>query len=192
MDILGCVVEVISGLTFENYLQKYIFDPLNMTSTGFSVDSSEKRSFTTLYTSGAFSRDGEIVGPQGLNPRDLMFSKDLRSIDLFDKSPYLSQSKLFDGGSGLVSNIDDYSKFSEMLLNDGELNGIRILSKASVALMSRNHLGIIDQTGFFDLDGLGFGLTVGVVEDAGLAGSIGSDGEFFLGRSSKYCFLGRS
>ena len=188
MDILGCVVEVISGLTFENYLQKYIFDPLNMTSTGFSVDSSEKKSFTTLYTSGAFSRDGEIVGPKGLNPRDLMFSKELRSIDLFDKSPYLSQSKLFDGGSGLVSNIDDYSKFSEMLLNDGELNGVRILSKASVDLMSRNHLGIIDQTGFFDLDGLGFGLTVGVVEDAGLAGLIGSDGEFFWGGAASTVF----
>jgi CubicO group peptidase (beta-lactamase class C family) len=54
--------------------------------------------------------------------------------------------------------------------------------------MSRNHLGIIDQTGFFDLDGLGFGLTVGVVEDAGLAGSIGSDGEFFWGGAASTVF----
>ena len=75
-----------------------------------------------------------------------------------------------------------------MLLNDGELNGVRILSKASVDLMSRNHLGIIDQTGFFDLDGLGFGLTVGVVEDAGLAGLIGSDGEFFWGGAASTVF----
>ena len=66
-----------------------------------------------------------------------MFSKELRSIDAFDKSPYLTNSsKLYDGGSGLVSNIDDYSKFAEMLLNGGILNGVRILSQASVNLMS--------------------------------------------------------
>jgi len=189
MDILGCVVEVISGLTFENYLQINIFDPLNLTSIGFSVDPVDKKSFSTLYTSGVFSRDGEIVGPMGANPADLMFSKELRPIDSFDKSPYLTAtSSLFDGGSGLVSNIDDYSKFAEMLLNGGELNGVRILSKASIDLMSRNHLGILDQENVFGIDGYGFGLSVGVVEDAGKAGTFGSDGEYFWGGAASTVF----
>ena len=141
MDILGCVVEVISGMNFAEYLQKNIFDPLELKSIGFSVNERDKDSFTTLYTSGAFSRDGEIVAPSGLNQVELIFSKDLRPIDAFDKSPYLTNSsKLYDGGSGLVSNIDDYSKFAEMLLNGGILNGVRIISEASVDLMANNHL----------------------------------------------------
>ena len=97
MDIVGCVVEVISGMNFAEYLQKNIFDPLELKSIGFSVNERDKDSFTTLYTSGVFSRDGEIVAPSGLNQAELMFSKDLRPIDAFDKSPYLTNSsKLFD------------------------------------------------------------------------------------------------
>ncbi len=100
MDILGCVVEVVSGMSFADYLDKNIFNPLKMNSTGFSVKSTDKKSFTSLYTSGAFSKDGEIVGPLGANYADLEFSKSLRSIDAFDKSPYLeNSSKLYDGGS---------------------------------------------------------------------------------------------
>ena len=189
MDVLGCVVEVISGMTFADYLQKSIFDPLNLNSMGFSVSKEDQKSFTTLYTSGAFSRDGEIVGPLGVNPADLMFSKELRSIDSFDKSPYLTpSSSLYDGGSGLVSNIDDYSKFAEMLLNGGQINGVRILSEASVKLMSRNHLGILDQGMAFGIKGLGFGLSMAVVEDAGLAGTYGSDGRYFWGGAASTIF----
>ena len=92
MDILGCVVEVISKMTFAEYLQKNIFDPLNLKSIGFSVNPTDSDYFTTLYTSGAFSRDGEVVAPSGLNQAELMFSKELRAIDSFDKSPYLSKS----------------------------------------------------------------------------------------------------
>ena len=111
-----------------------------------------------------------------------MFSKDLRSIDAFDKSPYLTNSsKLFDGGSGLVSNIDDYSKFAEMLLNGGELNGVRILSNASVDLMSMNHLSddILSDGAAFGLKGVGMGLTVGTIMDPGLAGTYSVMESFF-------------
>ena len=103
MDILGCVVEVVSKMTFGEYLQKNIFDPLNLKSIGFSVKPFDGDYFTTLYTSGAFSRDGEVVAPSGLNQAELMFSKELRSIDSFDKSPYLTNSsKLFDGGPTFI------------------------------------------------------------------------------------------
>tara|TARA_Y100001980_G_C14530578_1_gene306506 strand:- start:51 stop:1373 length:1323 start_codon:yes stop_codon:yes gene_type:complete len=191
MDILGCVVEVISKMTFAEYLQKNIFDPLGLNSIGFSVKESDKDSFTTLYTSGAFSRDGEIVAPSGLNQAELMFSKELRSIDAFDESPYLTNSsKLYDGGSGLVSNIDDYSKFAEMLLNGGVLNGVRILSEASVNLMSKNHLSdeILKDGSAFGLEGVGFGLTVGTIMNPGVAGTYSSEGEFFWGGAASTIF----
>ena len=189
MDVLGCVVEVVSGMSFADYLEKNIFKPLGMKSTGFSVKPNEKDSFTSLYTSGIYSRDGEIVGPLGADYYDVEFSKSLRSIDSHDKSPYLdSSSKLYDGGSGLVSTIDDYSVFSEMLLNGGELNGVRVLSNASVDLMSRNHLDMSEILSDFGLSGMGFGLTLGVVEDAGLAGAYSSDGEYFWGGAASTVF----
>ncbi len=189
MDVLGCVVEVVSGMSFADYLEKNIFKPLGMNSTGFSVKPAEKDSFTSLYTSGIYSRDGEIVGPLGADYYDVEFSKSLRSIDSHDKSPYLdSSSNLYDGGSGLVSTIDDYSVFSEMLLNGGELNGVRVLSNASVDLMSRNHLDMSEILSDFGLSGMGFGLTLGVVEDAGLAGAYSSDGEYFWGGAASTVF----
>ncbi len=189
MDVLGCVVEVVSGMSFADYLEKNIFKPLGMNSTGFSVKPAGKDSFTSLYTSGIYSRDGEIVGPLGADYYDVEFSKSLRSIDSHDKSPYLdSSSKLYDGGSGLVSTIDDYSVFSEMLLNGGELNGVRVLSNASVDLMSRNHLDMSEILSDFGLSGMGFGLTLGVVEDAGLAGAYSSDGEYFWGGAASTVF----
>ena len=191
MDILGCVVEVITKMTFADYLKKNIFDPLNLKSMGFSVQPSDRANFTTLYTSGAFSRDGEVVAPSGLNQAELMFSKELRSIDAYDKSPYLNNSsKLFDGGSGLVSNIDDYSKFAEMLLNGGVLNGVRILSQASVDLMSKNHLSneILSDGAAFGLAGVGMGLTVGTIMNPGIAGTYSAKGEFFWGGAASTIF----
>ena len=191
MDILGCVVEVITKMTFADYLKKNIFDPLNLKSMGFSVQPSDRANFTTLYTSGAFSRDGEVVAPSGLNQAELMFSKELRSIDAYDKSPYLNNSsKLFDGGSGLVSNIDDYSKFAEMLLNGGVLNGVRILSQASVDLMSMNHLSneILSDGAAFGLAGVGMGLTVGTIINPGIAGTYSAKGEFFWGGAASTIF----
>ena len=189
MDVLGCVVEVVSGMSFADYLETNVFAPLKMNSTGFSVKPNEKGSFTSLYTSGIYSRDGEIVGPLGANYADVEFSKTLRSIDAFDKSPYLdSTSELYDGGSGLVSTIDDYSIFSEMLLNGGELNGARILSRASVELMSRNNLQIPDGKGITSVPGLGFGLTLAVLDDAGKAGNYGPDGQFFWGGAASTIF----
>ena len=191
MDILGCVVEVITKMTFADYLKKNIFDPLNLKSMGFSVQPSDRDNFTTLYTSGAFSRDGEVVAPSGLNQAELMFSKELRSIDAYDKSPYLkNSSKLYDGGSGLVSNIDDYSKFAEMLLNGGVLNGVRILSQASVDLMSKNHLSneILSGGAAFGLAGVGMGLTVGTIMNPGIAGTYSAKGEFFWGGAASTIF----
>ena len=191
MDILGCVVEVVSGLNFAQYLQENIFDPLKLNSMGFAVKPKDNNSFTTLYTSGLFSRDGEIIGAAGVNPADLMFSKELRQIDPYLESPYQSNtSKLYDGGSGLVSNIDDYAQFALMLMNKGELNGVRILSESSVEMMSKNHLSdsVLSDGAAFGLDGVGFGLTMAVIEDAGRAGTYSTNGEFSWGGAASTTF----
>ena len=191
MDILGCVVEVVSGLNFAQYLQENIFDPLKLNSMGFAVKPKDNNSFTTLYTSGLFSRDGEVIGAAGVSPADLMSSKELWQIDPYLKSPYQSNtSKLYDGGSGLVSNIDDYAQFALMLMNKGELNGVRILSESSVELMSKNHLSdsVLSDGAAFGLDGVGFGLTMAVVEDAGRAGTYSTNGEFSWGGAASTTF----
>ena len=124
-------------------------------------------------------------------PSELILSGELRSIDAFNQSPYLTNSsKLYDGGSGLVSNIDDYSKFAEMLLNGGILNGTRILSESSVDLMSMNHLSdeILKDGSAFGLEGVGFGLTVGTIMNPGIAGTYSSEGEFFWGGAASTIF----
>ena len=191
MDILGCIVEVVSGQKFSEYLKEHIFNPLQLDSMDFFVKAKDKQHFTSLYTSGLFRRDGEIVGSvNNLNPEDLMRSNELREIDSYLSSPYLNKPTLFDGGSGLVSNIDDFSKFAQMLLNGGSLNGVRILSKASVDFMSRNHLSdeILTAGATFGINGIGFGLTMGVVMDAGLAGTYSTDGEFSWGGAASTVF----
>jgi len=190
MDILGCIVEVVSGLTFDQYLRLNIFNKLGLNSMGFNVQPEDLDNFTTLYTSGLFRRDGEIVGAAKINPSELMFARNLRAIDAFNASPYLTKPNLFDGGSGLVSNIDDYSKFAEMLLNGGILNGKRILSTASIELMSRNHLKdeLLSKGSTFGINGVGFGLTLGVIMDAGQAGTFSSDGEYYWGGAASTVF----
>ena len=190
MDILGCIVEVVSGLTFDQYLRLNIFNKLGLNSMGFNVQPEDLDNFTTLYTSGLFRRDGEIVGAAKINPSELMFARNLRAIDAFNASPYLTKPNLFDGGSGLVSNIDDYSKFAEMLLNGGILDGKRILSTASIELMSRNHLKdeLLSKGSTFGINGVGFGLTLGVIMDAGQAGTFSSDGEYYWGGAASTVF----
>ncbi len=87
--------------------------------------------------------------------------------------------------------LDDpiYISRVEMLLNNGELNGVRILSEASVKLMSRNHLNLDDpEAASFGASGIGFGLTVGVLEDAGQAGMFGPDGQYFWGGAASTTF----
>jgi CubicO group peptidase (beta-lactamase class C family) len=103
-------------------------------------------------------------------------------------SPYLDPATVFDGGSGLVSSTEDYLKFAQMLLNGGKLGDARIISRKSVELFSRNHLGkeITDGDGF--PEGMGFGITVGVTTDSGLTGQHGSDGSYYWGGAASTIF----
>ena len=143
VDVQGYLVEVLSGQNFAEFLQQRLFDPLNMDDTGFAVPDSDRERFATMYQSG----QGGLTQPQDA------LGGDSREPVTF-----------YGGGGGLVSTIGDYMKFTQMLANGGELNGVRVLSPESVALMRSNQLpeGMEEIPGY---PGNQFGLDFAVVVD---------------------------
>ena len=117
-DVLGYLVEVVSGMPFEDFLQSRLFGPLGMEDTGFSVPSEKVDRFAALYR------------PNKENGMDRVGEAPLAKDDV---------SFFPSGGGGLVSTAGDYMRFAQMLLNGGELDGIRILGKKTVELMRYPH-----------------------------------------------------
>ncbi len=174
IDILGRVVEVVSGKTLEQYLIEEIFDPLGMNETRFSVPSGARDRFAACYTpmaEGAFSI-GKVQETE--DP--------LRLIDDPQKSPFL-EAEMYSGGGGLVGTIDDYLKFTEML----RTGGAGLIGPKTLSFMMRNHLpGEIASMGpssFAEqpMEGMGFGLGGAVVLDPGRARCPGHVGDFSWG-----------
>lgn len=161
MDVLARLVEVVSGKTYDRFLEERIFKPLGMTDTGYTVPPDKATRFSKLY---APAEGGAIK---------------LNSTPAQDS--YLKPAVNFGGGSQLVSTIRDYLRFCQMLLNGGELDGVRILSRKSVELMSADHLGDMPRGVDFLGQGYGFGLTVAVSRGVGRSGAAGSVGEYFWG-----------
>ena len=159
-DILGAVLEVASGLPLDRLLQDRILDPLGMEDTGFYVPSAEAGRLVTVYGSG----DGGIErAPDGPG---------MQTQGQYVDGPRTS----FSGGAGLVSTAGDYARFLQMLLNGGELDGARVLSPASVDLMTRNHTGEL-----FRGPAYGFGLGFEILLDPGAAAEYGSPGAYGWG-----------
>ena len=189
MDVLGCIIQRVSGVRFDEFLDTKIFKPLNMQDTFFSVPESKRDRFTTLYAEvkdlKTFMPDlGESI------PEDLTMLR----VDGKQNSAYFKEATVFDGGSGLVSSTEDYLKFAQMLLNGGKLGEQRILSRKSVELMSGNHLpdtfssdAYLETAGGYRR-GAGIGLTVGLLTDPAKAGQYGSKGMFFWGGAASTIF----
>ena len=189
MDVLGCIIERVSGVRFDEFLDTRIFKPLNMQDTFFSVPESKRDRFTTLYAEvkdlKTFMPDlGESI------PEDLTMLR----VDGKQNSAYFKEATVFDGGSGLVSSTEDYLKFAQMLLDGGKLGEQRILSRKSVELMSGNHLpdtfssdAYLETAGGYRR-GAGIGLTVGLLTDPAKAGQYGSKGMFFWGGAASTIF----
>ncbi|MFK7765965.1 MAG: serine hydrolase domain-containing protein [Mariniblastus sp.] len=136
-DVLGRVVEVVSGKQFDEYLKENVFQPLEMSDTFFSVPEEKQDRLAQLYA----PKNGE------LKP-----ASPLQSIRFVNED-----NIYFSGGGGLCSTIDDYLKFSKMLLNKGELDGKRIVKEETIAQMFTNQLGKIEQSpGASFKFGLGF------------------------------------
>jgi len=175
MDVLGRVVEVVSGEQLDTYMQDQIFGPLGMVDTGFSVPKNKVPRFAALYSK---TDDGGM-----------------KRIERPEENEYLASRPVPFGGSGLVSTASDYARFASMLANGGELDGARILPEKSVALMMQDHLGF--EYGPHPLAsswlgesarGLGFGLTGAVVRDGEANGVPGSTGAFFWGGAASTFF----
>ncbi|MFT6284399.1 MAG: CubicO group peptidase (beta-lactamase class C family) [Arenicella sp.] len=171
VDVQGRLVEVLSGMRFSEFLQKRIFNPLDMKDTFFRVPKNKLDRFSQIYS------------PKGTGQGDDAFLNEAQSTQLVVSPPrtnlsYLESSVFESGGGGLVSSAMDYLKFSQMMLNGGQLNGVRILSPKTVELMTTNHMGDLPVG---SSAGVGFGLGFGVSLDQGEIGEIGSTGTYSWG-----------
>jgi CubicO group peptidase (beta-lactamase class C family) len=175
-DVLGYLVEKISGLPFDRFLRERIFGPLKMEDTGFFVPEDKRERFTACYA----------LTPSG---RTVLQDDAARSI-------YLADPPLKSGGGGLVGTAADYLRFSRMLLNGGELDGARILSPKTLKLMTMNHLPggrelVESSVSLFSeavFEGLGFGLGFAMTIDQARTRTPGSLGEYFWGGMASTAF----
>jgi CubicO group peptidase (beta-lactamase class C family) len=181
-DVLGCLVEVVSGVPLDRFIATRITGPLKMTDTYFFLPPDRRDRLTAVYGSRA-DRTIERApdGPTGQG-------------DYVD-----GPRQSFAGGAGLLSTARDYARFLQMLLNGGELDGVRILSPKTVALMTANHLpggkeiaDLSPTTDAFNESGyrgIGFGLGVAVTLDPARVGIPGTAGEFTWGGMASTTFF---
>ena len=139
IDVLGYLVEVVSGMPFEEFLQTRLFGPLGMVDTAFSVPLEKLDRFAALYQ---LNKEGGMKGDKE-KEKKMKGDKDPKMrLERVEKDPQLTSGEVrfFPGGGGaLVSTAPDYMRFCQMLLNGGELEGIRILKKKTVELMRYPH-----------------------------------------------------
>ncbi|CAN5521925.1 serine hydrolase domain-containing protein [soil metagenome] len=175
-DVLGVLVERISGMPFQKFLQTRIFDPLKMTDTGFQVREDQKPRFAACYN----------ATPTGA----------LTLQDDPETSPYLTAPSFHSGGGGLVSTAKDYMAFCRMLGNGGVLDGQRLLAPKTLKLMASNHLPCgqdltaLSRSLFSEATnaGVGFGLGFAVTFDPVKAMLTSSPGEYYWGGAASTAF----
>jgi len=177
IDILGYLIEKVSGMAFGEFLRTRLFEPLGMVDTGFHCPPEKISRFSSCYV------PGEGGG--------------LKLQDDAQKSSYAKPPLLESGGGGLVSTIQDYMRFCQMMVKGGALDGVRILSPKSVALFSLNHLpgnqdltelapaGAFSESGY---SGIGFSLGCGVNIDVAKTRLPGTLGEYFWGGAASTAF----
>ena len=177
-DVVGYLVQLVSGRSYAKFVREKILTPLKMGDTDFQLEKDRRHRFAACYA----LKDGKL--------------------ELFDdplKSPWFARPKLESGGGGLAGTADDYLRFCRMLLNKGELEGVRLLSPKTVALMTANHLPggkeIADLSPAADsfnesgYRGIGFGLGVAVTLDPARVGIPGTAGEFTWGGMASTTFF---
>ena len=186
IDVLGRVIEVISGQALGNFFQSEILNPLRMMKTGFRFQKRDRGNIASLYT----PLDGD---PMELNAAEKGHDP-LKLVDEESGSPFW-QSTVYSGGGGPVGTLGDYMKFVEVLRNGGISPQGRLLSSKTLGFMVQNHLkGDISSFGpqsFAEqpMDGIGFGLGGAVVLDPALARTPGSIGDFSWGGMASTFFL---
>jgi len=165
MDIQGYIVEKLTGMRFGEYLRQHLFEPLDMMDTRFYVLPDDKQRFAEVHY---WDANTNALAQQAERP---------------DRPSYLDADRLESGGGGLVSSTHDYARFIQMLMNNGELDGARILKPESVRIMSTNSL-----TGDEDMrygiggpgqPGQGWGVDMAVLFDPQAAGSPQGPGTYY-------------
>jgi CubicO group peptidase (beta-lactamase class C family) len=153
-------------------LKERLFEPLGMLDTDFRVPSSKLDRFAQLYTPKGTQADREAFLREG--PK----TKEIEPLGSTDLSDYDESATHFSGGGGLASTAHDYLRFCQMLLNGGHLDGVRILSRKTVELMTSDHL---DGIAGYSSPGSTFGLGFSVVTDPAKTGSLDSVGTYAWG-----------
>lgn len=187
IDVLAHLIEVISGQPLQDFLQARLFNPLGMTDTGFSVPTEKQHRIATVYghpdvCNHSFSQF--IAAWQaGFNER----------IDVESTYPASGAPNFARGGHGLFSTAGDYMRFAQMLLNRGQLDGVRILSRKTTDLMHSNHVPLKllpYQIGPAPSEGYGFGLGSRVLLNVAESAVPGSVGEFgWAGAANTYYWV---
>ncbi|MGQ8366162.1 serine hydrolase domain-containing protein [Glaciecola sp. 1036] len=167
-DVLGFLVEKITGMKLGEYMQQVIFDPLEMKDTGFFVKPENVTRFAAIYNAG---ENGEATPMQNEPLGD-----------------FLTDPAVHNAGGGLTSTAGDYLKFCQMLLNGGELNGVRILGRKTVEYMASNHLPENLVPFGSGSPGEGYGLAVSVTVDQGQVPYMSSNGDYGWGGAASTYF----
>lgn len=174
-DVVGRLVEVLSGQPLDEFLKDRIFSQLGMDDTGFYANEEQLDRLAALYT------------PE---PATLRATHAARMSRQAERPP-----KMLSGGGGLVSTVGDYHRFARMLLNGGELDGVRLLGSRTLDYMTRNHLPGDHDMAYFGHpisgegeEGLGFGLGFSVVTNAAAMKVPASEGEFAWGGAASTVF----
>jgi CubicO group peptidase (beta-lactamase class C family) len=173
-DVLGHLVAVISGQPFDEFLEKRIIGPLGMVDTAFDVPAAKLSRLAANYKPGEGGR--------------------LEVIDDPTNSRYARKRPIASGGGGLVSTASDYIRFCRMMLKKGELDGVRLLGRKTVELMTLNHLrgdmADMGQARFSEstYEGIGFGLGYSVMIDPAKAQILGTRGEYAWGGVASTAF----
>jgi CubicO group peptidase (beta-lactamase class C family) len=179
-DVLGYLIETISGMTLDVFFEEKILKPLGMEDTDFYVPEAKLNRFAAEY--GPSTGSGQAPTENG----------GMELLDAPATSQYTKPPRFLSGGAGLVSTASDYMRFLQMLLNGGELDGTRLLGRKTVELMTINHLPdelIPIQVQPHTLHGCGFGLGFRVLVDVAQAGRLGSEGEFGWGGAASTSFF---
>ena len=180
MDILGCVIEKASNMTFGDFLKSNLFDPLNMKDTFFKVPEEKRQRMTNLYAHHNAFKAFSIELPDYLKGK----KPKMHLVDSLENSLYYKDITVEDGGSGLVSTGDDYLNFADMLLNKGVFNGKKILSSESYKVLISNQLNENNSR----FSGFGMGITLGIALDSKKIRLRRGDNSFFWGGAAKTKF----
>jgi CubicO group peptidase (beta-lactamase class C family) len=156
-DILARLIEVFSGMTAAEFLQKRLFDPLGMPDTGYNLTEEQNSRMATLHS---YNEEGKLIKAPRQTPT--------------------SDNKVFAGANALFSTAQDYARFAQMMLNGGELDGKQYLSPKTIEIMTMDQTG-----GIYKAPGQGFGFGFGVMTDVAEAKSLGSVGTYYW--SGAYC-----